>query len=337
MKKALIASLSILLLAAFIPAISTAAPKTVVLKMAMYQPAKHAFVEFYQSMLPKVEEITGGRVKIKLFHSSTLLKSTNMDEGINKGVADLGLSYPPMVSASIPFIGMTDLPGVWRDTKGFNDAFDNGLTEIYEQAYHEGGMKNIKIIGLANIGSWYIATTKKPFKVPSDLTGLKIAGAGRMHVTYIDACGGKGIYIPIIERYESMERGIVDGCTGFTSNFVSWKFMEPCKYFVDFAPALGPMMLIMNSDSLKKIPDELQEPVLGALKLIAMSHRGAMAAKTTYNHDIIMPQHMEYYRPNPEEVNLWRDAGKPLVEEWLSKTGALGRKAMDIVEKYNQR
>ena len=62
-----------------------------------------------------------------------------------------------------------------------------------------------------------------------------------------------------------------------------------------------------------------------------------MAAETTYNHDIIMPQHMEYYRPNPEEVNLWRDAGKPLVEEWLSKTGALGRKAMDIVEKYNQR
>ena len=26
-------------------------------------------------------------------------------------------------------------------------------------------------------------------------------------------------------------------------------------------------------------------------------------------------------------------AGKPLVDEWLSKTGALGRKALDIVEK----
>ena len=99
MRKALIASLCVFLVVAFVPVTSVAA-KTVVLKMAMYQPAKHAFVNFYQSMLPKVEEITGGRVKVKLFHSSTLLKSTNICEGINKGVADMGLSYPPMVSAS---------------------------------------------------------------------------------------------------------------------------------------------------------------------------------------------------------------------------------------------
>ncbi|MBW2058665.1 MAG: TRAP transporter substrate-binding protein [Deltaproteobacteria bacterium] len=335
-RKALVVSLCVFLIVAFGPVTSVAA-KTVVLKMAMYQPAKHAFVKFYQSMLPKVKKITGGRVKVKLFHSSTLLKSTNMDEGINKGVADMGLSYPPMVSASIPFMGLTDLPGIWRDTKGFNDAFDNGVTDLYEQAYHEGGMKNIKIVGLANIGFWYIATTKKLVKVPSDLAGLKIAGCGRMHVKYIDACGGKGVYIPIVERYEAMERGIVDGGTGFTSNFVSWRFMEPCKYFLDFGHGLGPMMLIINSDSLKKIPEDLRASVLGILKLIVLSHRGVMAAETSFNHDVIMPQHMEYYRPTPEEVKLWRDAGKPLVEEWLSKTGPLGRKAMDIVEKYNQR
>jgi hypothetical protein len=30
-------------------------------------------------------------------------------------------------------------------------------------------------------------------------------------------------------------------------------------------------------------------------------------------------------------------AGEPLVEEWLNKHGPFGRKAMDIVEKYNAR
>jgi TRAP-type C4-dicarboxylate transport system substrate-binding protein len=243
-----------------------------------------------------------------------------------------------MISSTIPFIGITDLPSIWRDTKGFHEAFDNGLTEIFEQAYHEGGLRNLKVIGLSNIGFWYIATTKKPFRVPADLKGLKIVGCGSMHVKYIDACGGTGMYIEIPERYEAIQRGIVDGCTGFTSNYVGWKFMEPAEYMLDFAPGLGPMMIIINKKSLEeKVPKDLREPLVMILKYMILAHRGAMAADTIYEHDIIMRKHMKYYKPTSEEEALWIKAGRPVVEEWISKTGDLGKKAMKIVEKYNAR
>jgi TRAP-type C4-dicarboxylate transport system substrate-binding protein len=144
--------------------------------------------------------------------------------------------------------------------------------------------------------------------------------------------------VPLAETYESMQRGVIDGCTGFTSNFVSWKLMEPAKYFVDVAPGLGPMMLIVNMNSFgKKVQKEFQEPVLKTLKLILLAHRGVMQQDTAYEHDVIMPKYMKFYKPTHEEEMLWMRAGKPLVQEWLSKTGSLGRKAMDIVEKYNGR
>ncbi|MBW2058666.1 MAG: TRAP transporter substrate-binding protein [Deltaproteobacteria bacterium] len=338
MKKLLLTALCVLFLLVVMP-LHGVAGGAVTLKMAMYQPANHAFVRYYTAMMPMVEKITGGKIKIKIYHSATLLRSTEMDVGINKGVADIGFSYPPMMSASIPFLGLTDLPGIWRDTKGFNDAFDNGLTELYEEAYYQAGLTNLKVIGLTNIGFWYpCANTKKEVRVPADMKGLKIKGMGRMHVKYVDACGGTGVNVPIAECYESIERGVIDGCTGFTSNFVSWKLMEPCKYFVDFAPGLGPMMLIVNKKSLeRKVPKELREPLLEILTLLVKAHRGVMLADDAYNHDIVMPQHMKYYRPNAEERKAWIEAGRPLVEEWLSKTGALGKKAMEIVEKYNQR
>lgn len=317
---------------------ATAETKTTVLKMAMYQPSTHVLTKFFRSMVPEIERITKGRVKIDIYDSSSLLNAQGMDPGVNKGIADIGLSYPPTTASSIPFLAIPDLPGIVRDVKGFNDALDNGLTELFEQAYHEGGLQDLKVIGLSNLGFWYIATSKKEIRSPADLKGLKIAGAGRMHTKYIDDCGGTGVYIPVIERYEALERGIVDGVTGYTSNFISWKWMEPANYFLDFGIGSGAVVVSINKKSIeKKVPEELQDVVLRVLRLIVLNCRGMYAAASEYEHDFVMLKNMNSYKPTTNEQKLWIEAGQPYIKDWLAKTGSLGRKALDIMEKYNAR
>ena len=312
------------------------ASNQVVLKMAMYQPAAHPFPKYYHAKIKAVEKITNGRIKIKIYDSSTLLKSTDMDDGVNKGIADLGFSYPPMLTKSFPFVGMGDVPGIWRDSKGFHDAIDNGLLELYEEAFNDGGLSNLKIINMTAIGSWYIGTAKKKIRIPVDLKGLKIRAFGGLTQKYIDSCGGTSIYIPIVEAYEGLQRGIIDGVTAYTSNFVGWKWMEPCKYMLDYTVSVGPMMLIINKKSLeKKVPKELQQPVLETLELLVKGHRGVMLEQTIYHHNKVMSEYMEFYKPNAKEANLWNEAGKPVLEEWLSKTGDRGKKALEIVRKFN--
>lgn len=339
MKKALTIFLCLLFFGiAFQFKTATAETKSTVLKMAMYQPATHILTKFFRSMMPEVEKITKGRVKIKIYDSSSLLNARGMDPGVNKGIADIGLSYPPTQASSITFLSIADLPGIIRDVKGFNDALDNGLTELYEQAYHQGGMQNLKVIGLANLGFWYIATSKKEFHIPSDLKGLKIAGAGRMHTKYINDCGSTGVYLPVIERYEALERGIVDGVTGYTSNFVSWKWMEPANFFLDFGIGSGAISISVNKNSIeKKVPKDLQEPVLRILRLIVLNCRGMYAAASAHDYEYAMLNNMNSYKPTPSEQKLWIDAGQPFISNWLSKTGSLGKKALNIVEKYNAR
>lgn len=338
MKNSIIFLLSILVFISLLANTICNASEQVILKMAIYQPAAHPFTKYYRSKVSEVEKATKGRIQVKIYDSSVLLDSMDMLDGTDKGIADIGYLAPFTMAKTIPFLGLTDLPGIWRDNKGFNDTFDNGLTELYEQAYHEAGLMNVKVIGLSNIGFWYIAFTKKEVRVPDDMKGMKLMGTGPMHVKFIETCGGSGIYIEVGQRYEALERGIADGVTGFTSNFVGWKWMEVCKYLTDYPQSLGPMLVLINKHSLeKKVPGDLREIFLSTLKRIVIEHREVMAAETIQQHDVIMPKYMKYYKPTSEEEKLWRAIGKSLVSEWLSKTGPLGKKAMDIVLKYNER
>ena len=64
------------------------------LRAATYFATTHQLYKSMEDFLRKVEERSGGRVKVNIFAGNTLLGAREIYDGVVKGVADIGMTMP---------------------------------------------------------------------------------------------------------------------------------------------------------------------------------------------------------------------------------------------------
>ena len=84
--------------------------KTYEFNYAVFFPATHLQAQTAEAWAKEVENRTGGRVKITLFHGGTLTKAPQTYEAVVSGVADIGMSVFAYTRGRFPLLEGLDLP-----------------------------------------------------------------------------------------------------------------------------------------------------------------------------------------------------------------------------------
>jgi len=228
--------------------------KVINLKFANYLPPQAAVSKIGEEFIKDLEARSGGRIKVKYFIGGSLLKGTGMYKGIETGIADIGFSHVYYTPGRMPVTELVGLPigspSAWVSSHILNDFYFKVRPKEWDK---------VKVLWLSGTMTASI-TSKKPIRKLEDLKGLTIRGPG-IAGEVVKALGGTPAPTPIMEIYDGIAKGVLDGVYGNYEIIKAFRLSDVAKYTTTSwqMGATFPFYTIMNKNSYKKLPPDLKE------------------------------------------------------------------------------
>lgn len=150
-----------------------------------------------------------------------------------------------------------EAPGVFDDW----DHFMRTMRSPAWQALHEkmASEKNVRIIKwMANIGDWYLYTSKGPIRNMADLSGQKIRFAGgEAFANALKNMGATPISLPYTEVVTGLQTNMIDGLlTDYLAAYYFYNLPRYTQYAVDVVWAIQPICFVVNNQWWESLPDK---------------------------------------------------------------------------------
>lgn len=322
------------------PAAPAADP--IVLKFSSYLPPTHHLQVSHQWVADQIEKRTNGRVKIRMYHTESLHSAKKGFEALRSGITDITLAYPIY------------------DPTGFHLAFGGGLpfkypsshvaVRVMEELYPEYIKAEYEKAG-AKLAYWsvtnnyFLVATRKPVKTLADLKGMKIRSGGGIHSEVLKAIGAVPVMMPTPEIYESLERGVIDGCFMSPASAMSYRLYEVGKYVTVLPIATTDVPAAISPRAWKKLSPELQAIVFQVFREGGMNVADGYEDETTKALVEWKKKGGTVITVDAQEVAKFKKAEEPVDETWIAncekaKKGAQARQMLQkmdsLVKKYEK-
>ncbi|SBT17261.1 Lactate-binding periplasmic protein precursor [Marinomonas gallaica] len=206
----------------------------------------------------RVEEMSGGRIKINLLPVGSVFKHTETLDGIKMGILDGQVTATEFFSgkdAAFGLIGNT--VGAWSDTSQLLQYINyGGGYELMNELYAPYG---VKFIGGSTTGVESFVS-RVPLDGVDDLKGLKLRAPEGLVQKVFAAAGATPVNLPGSEVFTGLSKGVIDAAdyTVFSTNQKAG-MNDIASHPVQ--PGFHSLPLIDISMSLKKwnkLPEDLQ-------------------------------------------------------------------------------
>jgi TRAP-type C4-dicarboxylate transport system substrate-binding protein len=274
----------------------------------------------------EVEKRTGGQVAIDTYPGGTLLGAKNMMDGVMAGQADIGclcMAYQP---GRFVITNGTSLP------LGLPNAKVGSLTlwDLYVK-YQPEAFSKVKVLTMFTTAPSNIMS-RIPIRNLEDIRGVSLRASGGA-AQILKAWGANQVGMPMPATPEALQKGVVKGLFSSLEVMKDFKFAELCKYVTMTETAVYPFAVVMNMDSWKRLPKDVQK-VMDDLAVEQCQWTGkymddhvdeaiAWSKKT---------QHVEIIELTKDEKAKWDKLLAPVTAKWIEVWKAKGLPAEGIVE-----
>ena len=225
------------------------------LKFANYFPPTHMNSVVMGKYCEELNKKLAGKVELTQYTGGTLLTAPKMAAGVATGIADIGLSncsysrdrFPVMEAMELPL----GFPSAYVGTHIANDfyaKFKPKEWDVYQPLMFSTSPPNV------------LQTLSKPVKTLEDLKGLKIRSQGRL-ADLVKSLGAVPVPIEIVDLYESVRRGVIDGAYIPLETLKGFKLGEVEKY-VTASWMIGnayTFYVVMNKQKFNSLPPDIQK------------------------------------------------------------------------------
>jgi len=285
----------------------------------------------YNAWGAKVKEKTQGRMEIRVHPASSLYPGPELIPAVLDGRSEVGTILASYLTDVLLEMGPLELPFMTSSIAEHKMAALQ-LWPFYTEMLAKKGLK------LLSINTWpsqQIFSTV-PIRTVDDWKGKKIRvyGADSANVTRL--LGGSPVNIAFGEVYSALEKKTVDGAMTSATNAEPMKFFEVAKY-LDYWYLAGAAQewLVANQKAWDALPKDLQQVVLDSMKDVNLEEKewqDATAADEKVRKRL--PElGMTVIEPSKEEMDKARKIAKGAWDIWLQRTGADGKRALELALK----
>ena len=219
-------------------------------------------IDFFQPELKRrVEAETDHTITFVEGYSGSIVKVTEVLEGVQDGILDIGgfcMCFEPSnlplhaFQVMLPFGTMDPeqslaiAQDVYAEVPYMSDVFEDEFNQVLISRIADGGY---------NIGSDFAWETL------DDLQGHKIGGAG-LNLNWLENAGIIPVSSSLATAYTEMSTGVYEGWIMFPSAWVNLKLYEPGPYYtlIGFGSITWHAMTI-NQDTFDELPEDVK-PIL---------------------------------------------------------------------------
>ena len=285
--------------------------ETINLKVANYFPPPSQQSKIMQEFISELEARTGGKVKVRYFPGGSLLKAPATIKGVESGIADIGLAHIEYTAGRFPVMEVCEMPlgypTGWVANQVMNDFYNKFKPKEFDK---------FKVLWWhANSPSMLIST--KPVRKLEDLKGLTIRAPGRMG-DVISALGGTPSPTHIMETYDAIAKGVIDGVFTPYETLRTFKFAEVAKYVTNtqaIAPSY-PFFVAMKRSKYESLPPDVKE-VVDTLAGQYRERMGMMWNAIEFPGKAFgADKGVEYIELSPDETARWVAAAATVIDKY---------------------
>lgn len=205
------------------------------------------------AFIKAVEEASEGTLKIEHYPGGTLGPNpTTQLKAVEDGVVDIAEVVASYTPARFKELEMFELPFVFNNTR------EASLTAwaLYQKGLLSG-FDNLELIGIAEVGPYFIHTSKE-VKTPDDLQGVKMRAGGAVQGAVVQGLGGVAVGgMPAPQIAENISRGVIGGSLMDMGNLYNFRIADAANYHVINVP-LGNVAVLfpMNKAKYDSLPEK---------------------------------------------------------------------------------
>lgn len=297
-----------------------ASAKDIVLKVQTHLSAESLNGKNAAIFAKNVERMSGGRLKLEMFYSAAVVKSTETFDAAANGILDgdmTGAAYQTGKNPAFQFLG--DIMG------GYNTPW-----EQYSWLYYGGGMEAAQPIynkyGMQLIGWWVggqeSMNSTKPLAGPADLKDWKFRSPPGMETEIFAEMGASPIVMDFGEIFTALETKIIDGADASNvSTNKSIGIYDLAKYTT--YPGFHSMPsdhLALNKDVYDALPDDLKAILESAMQQLSFHHTMSQQVDMSEVATQIAKEGVTLHDWSVEDRAAFRKAAQAKWQEWGDKT-----------------
>lgn len=319
------------------PAFAQDAP--VQLRLAHFVPPAHPLQATFEAWGKSLNAASGGSISLTVFPSEQLGKAFDGYDLARDGVADLSLVNPGYQPGRFPLSSAAELPFTISDGKRGNSAVD-----AWYRAYAPREMKDVHVCVSFLRTNAYFQSVSKPIVVPADVKGMRIRPSDGTIAALVTLLGGTNVQASAPASRDVLERGVADATVFPWGSTLLFGIDKVVKHHLDMPTEMGFFVLAMNKGKYERMSAG-QKKAIDAHCNTEWANRIADPwtnfEEAGLEKIAAQPGHV-VTKPTAAQVDLWRAAAKPLVEQWhkdAAKAGFDTTKALDDLNaslaKYN--
>lgn len=224
----------------------------------------------------ELDKLSNGKIKVNIYPSGQLGGERECLELLQIGSLDITKVSAAVLENFIPEYKVFSIPYMFRDKAHTFSVFDS---EIGENLLLKGERFRLRGLTFYDAGSRSFYMKEEPVKMPVDLNGKKIrVQKSNMAVAMINDLGGSPTPISWGELYTALQQGVVDGAENNPPSFYTSKHYEVCKFYSLDEHTSVPDVLLIGTDTWKRLSNQEKEWVSKAIKVSTIAQRKLWAA-----------------------------------------------------------
>ncbi len=228
---------------------------TVTLTLANNLPAENCTSRAIDWFAEAVEERSGGRIRIEVYHNSVLGDSPSCLEQLRYGGIDIVKTDESVLSNYVSEYSAFVMPYVYQDTEHFRKVHRGeigmeilrgsamGENQMYGLTYYDGGARGF--------------FSKQPIHTLEDMKGMLLrVQSSRLMMSMVEALGANPVAIEYGEIMGALEKGGVDGAENSLVNYEQEGYASIAPYYIEDGHTRNADVLVMSTVIRSKLSSE---------------------------------------------------------------------------------
>ncbi|MTI18229.1 TRAP transporter substrate-binding protein [Rhodobacteraceae bacterium RKSG542] len=257
--------------------LSTAFANAKTLRVSHNLPTDNPAHVSLQHMADRVEELTDGDLKMRIFANAQLGTQRESVELVQNGLLDMARSNAAEMEAFEPTYSIMNLPFLFQDEDHYYKVLTSDVADEIFKASEGKGFRGLAFM-VDGTRSFY---ANKEIKTPDDLKGMKIrVQPSPSAIRMVELLGGAPTPIAFGELYSALQQGVVDGAENNPQALVDVRHGEVAKVYSKSEHNMIPGVLIISEQVWDSLPEDQQKALQQASREMMDFHRGVYNKQT---------------------------------------------------------
>lgn len=282
--------------------------------------------------IEQIEKASDGRIKID--HFAAMQLGGTPPELINQaidGVADIVWTVSGYTPGRFPHTEVFELPFMMNDAEAASSAY----WDMAQKYMVDGEFSDFHLLGAWVHGPGLIHSSD-PIMTPDDLNGVKLRAPTRVTNLMFSGMGATPVGMPVPAVPEALSKGVID------ATVIPWEVTGALKVpelvtnhleFGDASLYTTTFLFAMNKDAYEAMPDDLK----AILDANSGAEFSAFAGKQMQLDDApsregALDLGNTVTTLTSEQVDAWREAAAPTVDQWIAEVGEQGLDGAALIE-----